>query len=120
MASKRGIVLLPLLSLVLPAVSQSIPGASFFKGGGIPDSGAYELVDDYEPSVFFSKFNFYNVCYLHDNRFAMRLKFSSHMIRHMAMFSKYNLFNCRAFADLRPQIRERIGGRHKWLRDYQQ
>ncbi|CAD0092799.1 unnamed protein product [Aureobasidium vineae] len=56
---------LPFLSLVLPAVSQSIPGASFFKGGGIAGSGAYELVDDYQPSVFFSKFNFYNV-YLAD------------------------------------------------------
>jgi len=66
MASRRGIGLLPFLSLVLPAISQNIPGASFFKGGGIPGSGAYELVDDYEPSVFFSKFNFYNVCYFYE------------------------------------------------------
>jgi len=65
-ASQRGIRLLPFLSLVLPAISQSIPGASFFKGGGIPGSGAYELVDDYEPSVFFSKFNFYNVGYFYE------------------------------------------------------
>jgi hypothetical protein len=67
MAFQRGIGILPLLSLVLPAASQSIPGASFFKGGGIPGSGAYELVDDYQPSVFFSKFNFYNVCRFHVN-----------------------------------------------------
>lgn len=119
MASQRGTGLLPLLSLVLPAVSQSIPGASFFQGGGIPGSGAYELVDDYEPSVFFSKFNFYNVCCLHDNGSATRLKFSSHMIRHMAMFSKYCSSRSRTFADLGPQIRERISSHHKWLRDYQ-
>jgi hypothetical protein len=67
MAFQRGIGILPLLSLVLTAASQSIPGASFFKGGGIPGSGAYELVDDYQPSVFFSKFNFYNVCCFHAN-----------------------------------------------------
>jgi hypothetical protein len=66
-ASQRGIDILPFLSLVLPAVSQSIPGASYFKGGGIPGSGAYELVDDYEPSIFFSKFNFYSVCCFHDD-----------------------------------------------------
>ncbi|CAD0113170.1 unnamed protein product, partial [Aureobasidium uvarum] len=60
MASQFGMGVLPFLSLVLPTVSQSIPGASLFKGGGIPGSGAYQLVDDYQPSVFFSKFNFYN------------------------------------------------------------
>lgn len=65
-APQRGIGLLPFLSLVLPAVSQSIPGANFFKGGGIPGSGAYELVDDYQPSVFFNKFNYYNVRCFHD------------------------------------------------------
>lgn len=62
MASQLVIGALPFLSLILPAVSQSIPGASLFTGGGLPGSGAYELVDDYQPSVFFSKFNFYNVC----------------------------------------------------------
>jgi hypothetical protein len=66
MASQRGIGLLPILSLVLPVVSQSIPGASFFKGGGIPGSGAYELVDDYQPSVFLNKFNYYNVRCIHN------------------------------------------------------
>ncbi|KAG9621066.1 glycoside hydrolase family 16 protein, partial [Aureobasidium melanogenum] len=60
MASQLRIGILPFLSLILPAVSQSIPGASLFTGGGIPGSGSYELVDDYQPRVFFSKFNFYN------------------------------------------------------------
>lgn len=61
MASRHNIGILPFLSLISSAVSQSVPGASFFQGGGIPGSGAYELVDDYQPSVFFSKFNFYSV-----------------------------------------------------------
>ena len=61
MASPRKFGVLPFLSLISSAVSQSVPGASFFQGGGIPGSGAYELVDDYQPSVFFSKFNFYSV-----------------------------------------------------------
>lgn len=60
-AARRKLGVLPFLSFVSSAVSQSIPGASYFTGGGIPGSGAYELVDDYQPSVFFSKFNFYNV-----------------------------------------------------------
>ncbi|GAB7356707.1 hypothetical protein MBLNU459_g7413t1 [Dothideomycetes sp. NU459] len=37
-----------------------IPGASLFVGGGVPGSGPYLLVDDYEPAVFFSKFNYYD------------------------------------------------------------
>lgn len=65
--ASHGIGVLPFLALVLPVIPQSIPGASYFKGGGMPDSGAYELVDDYQPSDFFDKFNFYNVCCLHDN-----------------------------------------------------
>lgn len=69
MASHLDIGILTFLSLVSPAVSQSIPGASLFTGGGISGSGAYELVDDYQPSVFFSKFNFYNVrCRCDDGR----------------------------------------------------
>lgn len=41
--------------------SQAVPGASFFLGGGAPGSGAYELVDDYEPSTFFDKFYYDSV-----------------------------------------------------------
>ncbi|CAD0024938.1 unnamed protein product [Aureobasidium pullulans] len=51
---------LPLFALFSSALAQSIPGASYFTGGGVPGSGAYQLVDDYQPSVFFSKFNYYN------------------------------------------------------------
>lgn len=48
--------------LLIPALvqAQSIPGASFFNGNGIPYAGAYQLIDDYEPAVFFNKFNFYS------------------------------------------------------------
>jgi hypothetical protein len=60
-SSRCKLGILPFLSLVSYVLSQSIPGASLFSGGGIPGSGAYELVDDYQPSVFFSKFNYYNV-----------------------------------------------------------
>lgn len=40
--------------------AQSVPGASHFVGGGVP-GGRYELVDNYSPSIFFQKFNYYNV-----------------------------------------------------------
>lgn len=60
-----GVSIAVLLSLISPVVSQSIPGASLFVGGGVP-GGTYALVDDYEPSVFFSKFNFYNVSQIRD------------------------------------------------------
>lgn len=53
-----GVGILSLLSVVS---AQSIPGASFLTGNGAPGAGAYQLVDDYEPSIFFEKFNFYNV-----------------------------------------------------------
>jgi hypothetical protein len=63
--ASHGIGVVSFVSFILPAISQSIPGASYFKGGGIPGSGAYELVDDYQPSDFFDKFNFYNVsCFM--------------------------------------------------------
>lgn len=55
-----GISIAALLSFISPVFSQSIPGASLFVGGGV-SGGEYLLVDDYEPSVFFSKFNYYNV-----------------------------------------------------------
>ncbi|KEQ82244.1 hypothetical protein M438DRAFT_376260 [Aureobasidium pullulans EXF-150] len=43
---------LPLFALFSSALAQSIPGASYFTGGGVPGSGAYQLVDDYQPSVY--------------------------------------------------------------------
>lgn len=50
------------LHLYLPLVNgQSIPGATFFYGGGTPGSAAYQLVDNYEPATFFDKFNYYAV-----------------------------------------------------------
>ncbi|KAK5200986.1 hypothetical protein LTR16_004218, partial [Cryomyces antarcticus] len=49
---------LSLLFLVPSILAQSIPGATFYGGGG---SGTnYSLVDNYTPSNFFSKFNFYS------------------------------------------------------------
>lgn len=54
----RNIVLL--LSFITAAYSQSVPGASFFGGNGAPGVAAYQLVDDYQPSVFFNKFNFFS------------------------------------------------------------
>jgi len=38
---------------------QSVPNASLLVGGGTP-GGVYQLTDDYEPTIFFSKFNFYD------------------------------------------------------------
>lgn len=38
---------------------QSVPNASLLVGGGTP-GGVYQLADDYEPTIFFSKFNFYD------------------------------------------------------------
>lgn len=48
------------ISCTFLAHAQSIPGASLFVGGGTP-GGTYSLVDDYEPSTFFNKFNYYDV-----------------------------------------------------------
>lgn len=48
------------LTLLSLASAQSIPGAAFFSGNGAPGAGAYQLIDDYEPSIFFNKFNFYS------------------------------------------------------------
>ncbi|KAK5133280.1 hypothetical protein LTR08_008014 [Meristemomyces frigidus] len=48
------------LSFIAFASAQSIPGASLFSGNGAPGAGAYQLVDAYEPSIFFDKFNFYS------------------------------------------------------------
>lgn len=42
-------------------VAQSVPGGTYFTGGGAPGAAAYSLVDNYEPSGFFDKFNFYSV-----------------------------------------------------------
>ncbi|KAK5005660.1 hypothetical protein LTR28_007439 [Elasticomyces elasticus] len=53
--------LVSLLAAVSKVAAQSVPGGTLFVGGGIPGSGSYTLVDDYEPSIFFNKFNFYNV-----------------------------------------------------------
>lgn len=53
-------VFVVLVSLTTYVASQSIPGASLFTGGGVP-GGNYQLVDDYRPETFFSKFNYYNV-----------------------------------------------------------
>ncbi|KAF2717420.1 glycoside hydrolase family 16 protein, partial [Polychaeton citri CBS 116435] len=39
---------------------QSVPGATYFKGNGAPGAGKYRLIDDFPPSLFFNKFNFYN------------------------------------------------------------
>ena len=50
----------------------------------------------------------------------MILNLSSHMTRHMAMFSKHDSACYPTLANLAPQICERIRGRHKWLRNYQQ
>lgn len=49
-----------LLSFSSYVAAQSVPGASLLTGGGAPGAAAYELVDDYDPSVFFSKFNYYD------------------------------------------------------------
>ncbi|CAD0057821.1 unnamed protein product [Aureobasidium pullulans] len=51
-ASRSRMGVLPLFALFSSALAQSIPGASYFTGGGVPGSGAYQLVDDYQPSVF--------------------------------------------------------------------
>ncbi|KAK5743976.1 hypothetical protein LTR17_002314 [Elasticomyces elasticus] len=42
------------------STAQSVPGASLFTGNGAPGAGPYQLVDGYEPSVFFNKFQFYS------------------------------------------------------------
>ncbi|KAI7265585.1 hypothetical protein KC343_g3804, partial [Hortaea werneckii] len=39
---------------------QSVAEGTFYKGGGAPGAAPYQLVDDYQPSIFFSKFNFYS------------------------------------------------------------
>lgn len=41
--------------------AQSVAEGTFYKGGGAPGAAPYQLVDDYQPSIFFSKFNFYSV-----------------------------------------------------------
>ncbi|KAI7349198.1 glycoside hydrolase family 16 protein [Hortaea werneckii] len=40
--------------------AQSVAEGTFYKGGGAPGAAPYQLVDDYQPSIFFSKFNFYS------------------------------------------------------------
>lgn len=53
-------VALVLAGLLTSTTAQSIPGASFFLGNGVPGAGSYQLIDDYEPAIFFNKFNFYS------------------------------------------------------------
>lgn len=49
------------LSLLGTIYAQSVAEGTFYKGGGAPGAAPYQLVDDYQPSIFFSKFNFYSV-----------------------------------------------------------
>lgn len=49
------------LSLLCTTHAQSVAEGTFYKGGGAPGAAPYQLVDDYHPSIFFSKFNFYSV-----------------------------------------------------------
>ena len=60
----RSLLVLAVLSFLAFASAQSIPGASFFNGTGAPGAGPYQLVDNYEPSIFFNKFNYYSVGHL--------------------------------------------------------
>lgn len=46
-------------SLLQIAKSQSAPGGEFFNGNGAPGAGVYTMVDDYQPSFFFDKFEFF-------------------------------------------------------------
>ncbi|KAI6826505.1 glycoside hydrolase family 16 protein [Hortaea werneckii] len=48
------------LSLLCTTHAQSVAEGTFYKGGGAPGAAPYQLVDDYHPSIFFSKFNFYS------------------------------------------------------------
>ncbi|RMY91160.1 hypothetical protein D0862_09787 [Hortaea werneckii] len=48
------------LSLLSAVHAQSVSEGTFYKGGGAPGAAPYQLVDDYQPSIFFSKFNFYS------------------------------------------------------------
>lgn len=59
-----------LLGLLGTVSAQSVPGASLLVGGGAPGSASYQLVDAYEPSVFFDKFNFYSVSTLRFQAYA--------------------------------------------------
>ncbi|KAI7199745.1 glycoside hydrolase family 16 protein [Hortaea werneckii] len=54
---KNVILILSLLSITR---AQSVAEGMFYKGGGAPGAAPYQLVDDYQPSIFFSKFNFYS------------------------------------------------------------
>ncbi|KAK5120356.1 hypothetical protein LTR85_006295 [Meristemomyces frigidus] len=49
-----------ILFFLSSATAQYIPGASLFTGNGAPGAGAYQLVDNYQPSGFFNKFTFYS------------------------------------------------------------
>ncbi|KAI7278040.1 glycoside hydrolase family 16 protein [Hortaea werneckii] len=48
------------LSFLSTAHAQSVAEGTFYNGGGAPGAAPYQLVDDYQPSIFFSKFNFYS------------------------------------------------------------
>lgn len=67
--------------------SQSVDGGSFFKGAGVPGSASYALVDDYEPALFFDKFNYYDVCTFPTWPGRAALTLSSLMIQPTAMSS---------------------------------
>ena len=68
--------------------SQSIPGAQLYVGGGVP-GGGYQLVDDYQPSTFFSKFNYYNVRLWLDKIEAHDLWFRRATIQPMATSTEF-------------------------------
>ncbi|KAI6840683.1 glycoside hydrolase family 16 protein [Hortaea werneckii] len=57
-ARQYATAVLSLLSSI--AHAQSVAEGTFYKGGGAPGAAPYQLVDDYQPSIFFSKFNFYS------------------------------------------------------------
>lgn len=65
LSSRTGIV--TTLSLLSLTHAQSVPGGTFYRGGGAPAAAQYQLIDDYQPSIFFSKFNFYSVRRLKPN-----------------------------------------------------
>lgn len=57
----RAAIIVVAFDPISPALTQSVPGAAYLAGGGTPGA-QYSLVDDYEPTGFFDKFNFFNVC----------------------------------------------------------
>ncbi|OQO00474.1 hypothetical protein B0A48_13823 [Cryoendolithus antarcticus] len=58
LVSRIAVSLLP--AFFLPTNAQSVPGGAYYPGNGAPAAGAYKLIDDYNPAIFFNKFVFYN------------------------------------------------------------